>query len=92
MTTYLRRILPKRLWQFPVAVRGGKGADQGRSRLTAVETHSVNGALGIREVLVDSRPGRALLHLGCMLRGGRIRWHAQGILRELRQAVTREAN
>src|SRR5687768_10845580 len=31
----------------------------------------------------SSRAGRAALHFGCLVRGGRRRWHLRGIIREL---------
>ena len=40
---------------------------------------------------VQTRSGRALLHLAAALRAGHWRWHATGIVRELGQARMRDA-
>jgi hypothetical protein len=40
--------------------------------------------MGMKYSLAQTRIGRALLHTGCILRGGRIVYHARGIRRELR--------
>lgn len=41
-----------------------------------------------KEFLVQRPLGRVTLHAWCMVRGGRVRWHMAGIVRELRQVVS----
>ncbi|MGZ8940014.1 MAG: hypothetical protein ACXW32_12445 [Limisphaerales bacterium] len=42
-----------------------------------------------KEKLVKTALGRVTLHGWCLLRGGRLRWHCAGIVRELRNSVSR---
>jgi hypothetical protein len=41
----------------------------------------------IQMTLAGSNSGRVALHLICLCRDGKLRWHARGIGRELRSAV-----
>jgi len=36
---------------------------------------------------VEHSLGRVMLHLACLLRDGKVRWHWAGIRRELRHAI-----
>ena len=42
-----------------------------------------------KEKLVKTPLGRVVLHGLCLFRGGRVRWHFTGIVRELRNRATR---
>gem|GEM_PF-2288123 len=40
----------------------------------------------LKQFLSRFRLGRAVLHLSCILRGGKVSWHVEGVKRELLNA------
>jgi hypothetical protein len=74
-------------WVFPLVALP--------DRFGAVSRASVNpqkaDSIGMAWHLVQTRWGRALLHLAAALRAGHWRWHLAGIIRELGEPWLRDA-
>jgi hypothetical protein len=45
-----------------------------------------------KQKLVKSPLGRVVLHGLCLFRGGRLRWHLTGMVRELKNGAVRRDN
>ena len=68
-------------WVFPLVAHLDRFAAVSRA---SVNPHNADN-IGMALHLVQTRWGRALLHLAATFRAGHWRWHLGGIIRELRE-------